>query len=244
MSTPGFMTRAGFWLSLPISALQGLRLRKKAIRLPEASGRRTGVCGHGESVHLLAIGDSIIAGVGTGIVTHSLPVLFAEALATQKQCSVRWRIDGTNGADISHLRNRLRHQDRRLETDLVLISIGVNDVTGLSTARHWESELKQLFRDLRDKWPGAKVIFAGLPPMSEFPLPPQPLRYTLGQRAATLDTISAKLLAEQPNMLHIPTRVNPGRQDFCEDGFHPSAEACQIWAKSLVQRLCSDTFAL
>ena len=101
-NTRNILTRTGFWLSLPVSALQGLRLRKTAIRLPEASGNRTGVCGLGKPVHLLAIGDSIIAGVGSGSVTHSLPVQFAEALATQKQCSVRWRIDGMNGADIRH----------------------------------------------------------------------------------------------------------------------------------------------
>jgi lysophospholipase L1-like esterase len=244
MQTWNILTRTGFWLSLPVSALQGLQLRKSAIRLPEASGCKTGACGLGKPVHLLAIGDSIIAGVGTGSVTHSLPVHFAEALATWKQCSVRWRIDGTNGANIRHLRNRLRNQDQEQKTDVVLISIGVNDVTGLSTTRHWESELRRLIADLRNKWPEASVIFAGLPPMAKFPLPPQPLRFTLGQRAATLDAISAKLLADQPNMLHIPTGIDPGQHDFCEDGFHPSSNACRFWAEGLVQRLCSDTFAL
>jgi lysophospholipase L1-like esterase len=179
------MALTAFWLSLPISAIQGLRLRKTALRLPEAGGCKTGFCGYGEPLHLLAIGDSIIAGVGTGNVTRSLPVLFAKELASQKQCSVNWRIDGTNGADIRHLRHRLEQQDQGQETDMVLISIGVNDVTGLSTTRHWESELKRLIQDLRNKWPGASAIFAGLPPMSEFPLPPQPLRFALGQRAAS-----------------------------------------------------------
>jgi len=244
MATRNILNRTGFWLSLPVSALQGLRLRQTAIRLPEASGCRTGACGLGKPLHLLAIGDSIIAGVGTGSVTRSMPVHFAKALATQKQCSVHWRIDGMNGADISHLRKQLKGQDQRQETDLVLISVGVNDVTGLSTTRHWKSELKQLVLDLRNKWPDAGVIFAGLPPMSKFPLPPQPLRFTLGQRAATLDTISAEFLAEQPNMLHVRTVIDPGQHDFCKDGFHPSAEACLFWAKGLVQRLCSDTFAI
>lgn len=244
MATRNIIKRAGFWLSLPVSAIQGLHLRQTAIRLPEASGCRTGLCGLGKPVHLLAIGDSIIAGVGTGSVNRSLPVHFAEALAARKQCSVRWRIDGVNGSDIRNLRKRLRHQDQGQDTDLVLISIGVNDVTGLSSTRHWESELKQLIQDLRIKWPEARVIFAGLPPMSKFPLPPQPLRFTLGHRAATLDAISSELLADQPNMLHIPTSIDPGQHDFCKDGFHPSANACRFWAEGLVQRLCSDTFAI
>ena len=76
----------GFWLSLPLSAMQGLWLRKTAIRLPEASGSRRGVSGSGERLHLLALGDSIIAGVGTGRIDYSLPVQFADALAATKAC--------------------------------------------------------------------------------------------------------------------------------------------------------------
>ncbi|NNK97738.1 MAG: hypothetical protein HKO88_01685, partial [Xanthomonadales bacterium] len=99
--------RVGFWLSLPVAALQGLRLRRTATRLPEASGERSGVCGDGETVHLLALGDSIIAGVGTGLVERSLPVQFASALAKCQACRVRWRTEGKNGAAIVHLRGQV-----------------------------------------------------------------------------------------------------------------------------------------
>jgi lysophospholipase L1-like esterase len=107
------MRHIGFWLFLPFSALQGLWLRFSATRLPEATGDRTGINGQGEKLHLLAMGDSIIAGV----------------------------------------------------------------------------------------------------------------------------------ISQQVNMLHIPTDMDPVHQEFCEDGFHPSAEACGSWAKELVQRLKSDTLA-
>jgi hypothetical protein len=40
----------------------------------------------------------------------------------------------------------------------------------------------------------------------------------------------------QPDMLHIPTDIDPVEQEFCEDGFHPSAESCSFWAKELAQR--------
>lgn len=243
VSPPKLVLRIGFWLLLPISALQGLRLRARAVRLPEASGDKTGVYGRGEPLHLLAMGDSIIAGVGTGTVVRSMPVQFARVLAESRACSVHWRIEGSNGADISDLRERIRRFDGQHKADIVLISIGVNDVTGLSSTRHWQTQLEHLTRELRNKWPKAKVIFAGLPPMSKFPLPPQPLRFTLGLRAATLDAIAAKLIASQVNMLHVPTEIDPSQHDFCEDGFHPSAEACSFWAEGLAQRLKSDTLS-
>jgi lysophospholipase L1-like esterase len=232
-----------FWVMLPISAIQGLRLKKTAIRLPEAEGDKHGACGVGKQFHLLAIGDSIIAGVGTGTMSRSLPVQFAAALATSLERSVHWRVDGSNGADILFLQKQIQRLDGQQQADLILISIGVNDVTGLSSKRHWAAQLEILTTALRSKWPQACVIFVGLPPMARFPLPPQPLRYTLGQRASALDDITASFIAKQSNMLHIPTLIDPTEQEFCEDGFHPSAQACGAWAKQLAQRIKSDTFS-
>lgn len=234
----------GFWLSLPLSAVQGLWLRKTAIRLPEASGSRSGVSGRGENLNLLALGDSIIAGVGTVRIDKSLPVQFAEALAATRACSVHWRIEGANGADISDLRQNIARLPREEAADVILISIGVNDVTGLSSTRRWQSQVDQMILELRDKWPRAKVIFAGLPPMGQFPLPPQPLRFVLGQRAATLDSIAADIITRQNGMQHIPTDINPLAQEFCEDGFHPSAESCTYWASELAQRFEADNLGV
>ena len=238
------LTVIGFWAFLPISALQGLWLRRTATRLPEATGVRSGKNGRGERLHLLAMGDSIIAGVGTGTMPHSLPVQFARAVAEARSCEVKWRVEGKNGADISQLRNDISQIERDQKADVILISIGVNDVTGLSSTRHWSSQFQGLLLELRNKWPQACVVVMGLPPMSKFPLPPQPLRFTLGLRATTLDTIAAKLLADQENMLHVPTEMDPVHHDFCEDGFHPSAKACGFWAEELAQKLKSDTLTI
>ena len=238
------LSHLGFWLSLPLSAVQGLWLRKTAIRLPEASGSRSGVSGSGERLVLLALGDSIIAGVGTVRIDNSLPVQFAEALAATSACSVHWRIEGENGADISDLRQSISRLPPEQAADVILISIGVNDVTGLSSTNRWRNQVNQLILELRDKWPRAKVIFAGLPPMGQFPLPPQPLRFTLGQRAAILDNIAADIITRQYGMLHIPTDINPLAQEFCEDGFHPSAESCTFWASELAQRFQADNLGV
>jgi lysophospholipase L1-like esterase len=232
--------RVGFWLFLPVSAVQGLWLRKTATRLPEASGDRTGVCGQGTPIYLLAMGDSIIVGVGTGTTDRSLPVQFAQALAEIQRGSVQWRLEGKNGADISHLRQRINRLDQNQKADLILISIGVNNVTGLSSTREWRSQFKALVAELNTKWPKARVIFTGLPPMGRFPLPPQPLRFTLGLRAASFDRIAAEVVSQHSSMLHVPTDIDPVEQEFCEDGFHPSAESCAYWAKELAQRFEAD----
>jgi len=114
------------------------------------------------------MGDSIIAGVGTGTMDRSLPVQFARELARDQACSVHWRVEGENGADIADLRERISGLDKDQQADLILISIGVNDVTGLSSTRRWRNQFKTLVLELKRKWPQAQVIFAGLPPMGRF----------------------------------------------------------------------------
>lgn len=191
-------------------------------------------------MHLLAMGDSIIAGVGTGTTDRSLPVQFAHALADTHKCSVRWQLEGKNGADIAHLRRRVARLDQQPSAEVILISIGVNNVTGLSSTREWRNQFEALVTELSTKWPKSRVIFAGLPPMGRFPLPPQPLRFTLGRRATILDGIAADVISRHANMQHVPTDIDPVEQEFCEDGFHPSAESCTYWAKELAQRFQAD----
>jgi len=164
---------------------------------------------------------------------ESLSVQFACALAELMQRRVDWVVEGSNGLDITGLMDRIETLDPAEKPDIILISIGVNDVTGLSSTRHWRLSIGQLLDRLQRNWPGAFTIFTGLPPMSTFPLPPQPLRFSLGLRATTFDTIASGLISERPDAQHIPTLIDPLENDFCEDGFHPSAASNQIWAKEL-----------
>lgn len=229
----GPLAQIMFWALLPLAAVQGLRLSRRATRLPGAPGERQGVFGRGEDLHLLAIGDSIIDGVGTGHMEASLPVQFAAALAEIRGCRVHWRIDGASGRDILDLLSSLEVQDDRSPVDLVLVSVGVNDVTGLSGKGRWRRSLHALLDRIRARWPDASILFAGVPPMQNFPLPPQPLRYCLGLRAASLDRVAREVISGYACAQHVPTRIDPALHEFCEDGFHPSAVSCTLWAKEL-----------
>ena len=232
--------RALFWLLLPAFAVQGLWLKYRATRLPGAAGVRQGCCGEGPELHLLAIGDSIIDGVGIDRFERSLPARFAVALAAARACRVYWRAEGTSGHDIGDVIRRLESLPGQPHADIVLISAGVNDVTGLTRTRRWRDSVQRLFAAVRTRWPGARILFAGLPPMARFPLPPQPLRFALGLRAATLDRIASEVAAQTPGALHVPTRIDPLVHDFCADGFHPSADSCNLWAQELAGLLAEE----
>lgn len=184
-------------------------------------------------MHLLALGDSIIDGVGTSHIQESLPVQFAHALADQAGRRVEWMIEGETGNTIEDVLGCLAAMEESFPADYVLLSVGVNNVTGLSSTRYWRGKVQELMRQLGTRFPGARIIFTGLPPMAQFPLPPQPLRFSLGLRAATLDRIAATVVAGCPHARHVPTLINPAEHAFCEDGFHPSAESCNLWAREL-----------
>jgi lysophospholipase L1-like esterase len=229
--------RIFFWTMLPISGLQGLWLRRSAMRLDPPAGEIRGGCGTGQNLYLLALGDSIIAGVGADTQEQTLPMQFAQVLAAGLQCRVEWHIEGKNGANLAMLLAQIQSLEPASPADIILLSIGVNDVTGLSTTRRWRQQLEHLVALIRARWPQALVVFAGLPPMSQFPLPPQPLRFSLGLRAGTFDRIASNMLASQQGMLHIATEINPQEHGFCEDGFHPSAESYAIWGKELAAQV-------
>jgi lysophospholipase L1-like esterase len=227
-------------LMLPLTAAQGLWLKYRARRLPGAPGERRGMTGPGEPLHLLAIGDSIIDGVGVDHMDRALPALFAHALSQELGRAVRWQICGQSGIDIDGLLQRIDALNAG-PVDVILISIGVNDVTGLSSARHWRNSVGRLIDRLRTAWPSARILFAGLPPMARFPLLPQPLRFTLGWRADTLDSIAAGICRDRPDVWHVPTVIDPRLHTFSDDGYHPSGESCAAWARVLARHVAAES---
>lgn len=185
----------------------------------------------------MALGDSIIAGIGAETCEETLAARLAGALAEQSGYAIEWRAVGESGYAIADLIEAIGKHPAGTRADVVLISIGVNDVTGLRTTSRWRGRIETLADRLRSRFPVALVVFAGLPPMDRFPLPPQPLRYCLGLRARQFDELLATAVGSRDGMLHVRTEIDPARHGFCADGFHPSGETYRIWADELAALL-------
>ena len=123
------------------------------------------------------------------------------------------------------------------QQDVILVSVGVNDVTGLTFLRPWRKNLKALIHLLRSDSPDALIIFSGIPPMGVFPLLPQPLRFLLGMRAKTLDLEMQKIIADHSRVMHLPIEIEMDPNNFSEDGYHPSAAGVAQWCRSLAEQL-------
>lgn len=224
------------WLLAPLLLTQGLWARARTLRMPEAAGERTGSSGSGHRLHLVALGDSIIAGVGVDTTRQALPARLACALADALDLEVRWSAYGRNGARTRDLLTWPVDTEWK-EANLVLVSNGLNDVTGLMAMQPWLEEKAALYERLRNVAPGALIVQLGLPPLGHFPALPQPLRVVLGRRAEAFDRALGTLLQGLRHTAFLPFRSVPEPHLFAADGYHPGPEAIDIWARSLAGQL-------
>jgi hypothetical protein len=87
--------------------------------------------------------------------------------------------------------------------DVVVTSLGVNDVTGSRSLATWRRQQEQLVELLAARFGARLILLSGLPPMHRFPALPQPLRWYLGSRARDFDRVLAEVAARRPR-LRIP----------------------------------------
>lgn len=222
---------------------QALYVRQTAPRFADAGGARDGVAGSGVERRLVAVGDSIIAGVGASVLERALVGRTAAALAAALECRIRWTAHGHTGATSSRLIDEhLPGVDAR-GADMILLSIGVNDVTSLTTLDRWRSNLNGLFDRLEAAADDAVIAFAGVPPLGGFPLLPQPLRAVLGARAGALDLAAREVIADRPRVIHVPVDFDTSPDKFAADGYHPSEESYvtfgQVMADAIAPRVAA-----
>lgn len=233
-----FARSALFWPALPLMLPQALWLKRSAPRAAAAEGAREGSEGAtgAPRLRLLALGDSPFEGVGIARIVDTLPVRLAGLIAEAHGLRVDWRILAKNGATAGSLCERLLPKIEAQPFDLILVSIGVNDVTGLTLGRRFAQALDSLLSDLRAHSPQAQIVLLGIPPMQAFPLLPQPLRAWLGGRSRRLEALGVAA-AQRHQALHSPVRVQPAPELFASDGFHPSELGHARWAEEVHAQL-------
>lgn len=222
----------GFWSVTPLILPQALYVRLTAPRFAPAGGPEEGQFAintdTAEPLRMVAIGDSIIAGVGAQTLRGALVGQTAAALAHRCERPVNWIARGEIGLASDSILDRLV-ADLPEQADIVLVSTGVNDVTGLKSEPRWRRDLQRLLGELRHRNPRALLVMAGVPPLSSFPLLPQPLRSWLGARSRLFDQIARAIIADTPNALYAPLDVHPTPDLFAADGFHPGESGYQMF---------------
>jgi lysophospholipase L1-like esterase len=219
----------------PVLLAQGRRVRRTVPELPEAAGARSGESGSGPRLRLLIAGDSAAAGVGAATQDEALSGQIAVALAPTFR--LQWTLLAFSGATTADLLVRLAQEPRR-DYDVVLTSMGVNDVTGRRSLATWRRQQRQLVLLLAERFGARQILLSGLPPMHRFPALPQPLRWYVGSRARDFDRALAELADAQPGCEFLSLGYEMmAPQAMAADGFHPGPPVYARWAAEAARRI-------
>lgn len=216
-----------YWPLFGLLLPQAIWLRRTAPRFAPAAGATHGLISHpshppATPIRLLALGDSIIAGVGAGQLQQALVGQTAQALSDRMQQSVDWVACGRSGYAAAAIRNKLLPKAPSQPFDVVLVSTGVNDVLSGCSGRQWKAELHALHAAIQQHSPQALTVFCGVPPMGQFPRVPQPLRALFGARAAYFNRLLAQQVSQWPTAEQVNIKRSLSADLFADDGFHPS----------------------
>lgn len=228
----------------PLLAAQGLRVRLKALELPEAEGPRLGEvqptrARRSDALRLLVVGDSSAAGVGVAHQREALAEPLARLLAEELGRPVQWQLQAHTGHSSLEALAALREASLA-PADILVTVLGVNDVVRQVPAHRTRANLEALHAWAREQAGVRYWLHCGVPPMQRFPLLPAPLRWLLGAQAELLNRELHGHLGDQRDraLRRLPLRLlgkGPGRAPgmMAADGFHPGPRGYALWAESL-----------
>jgi len=227
----------------PVMLTQAFALRRRALHFAPAAGPLHGRLGLGAPLHFLAIGDSIISGVGARRVERSTVGHLVRFMAGRLSREIHWRTLGIIGASAARVRHRGVPTLPPQPYDAIVVSVGVNDVLRLERSASYRAHLVALLTELRAHSPHSVIACIGLPPVDAFPKLRRPLRWIVGTRVRRFDAVARDAVAGFSDAVHVPVHFTPRPEMFADDGLHPSETSqrklAKLVAAALTPRLAS-----
>jgi lysophospholipase L1-like esterase len=198
--------------------------------------------GRGEALTYVVMGDSTAVSQG-GAYDKGYAVASAEYLArAEQQRAVTWANVGVPGARAADVAGLQLQDALPYKPDVVLIGVGANDVTHLTSFSKVVDSLQSTIAALQRVNPQVRVVVTGAPDMGSVPRLPQPLRWYAGKRTAGLNK-RIQQLADNKQVFFAPVAERTGPlfrrqpQLFAADKFHPTTEGYQTWVPVITETL-------
>ncbi|MBW3615117.1 MAG: SGNH/GDSL hydrolase family protein [Actinobacteria bacterium] len=234
----------GLLVAEALLARQGPRLAPRTLEYP----------GEAE-VTAVWLGDSTAVGVGAETGDGTVATMVARARGE------RVVMLAESGATVGEVLDDQLAGVAAHDPDVVYVSVGANDVTGLTSAEDFRRDYSRLLDALAG--PGARaapqsgehragaapqsgehslrVVALGVPDMGAPPRLRQPLRALAGLRGRQLDGVIREVTRAYPNVTYVdiagptggPFRRHP-RRYFSPDHYHPSAAGYDLWADAVL----------
>lgn len=222
----------------PLLLAQGMWVRAKTPKLPEAEGAREGCSGSGPMMHLLILGDSAAAGVGVRDQGDALAGQLVSRL--ELDYTVEWRLVAKTGATTEDALYWLDIMDKD-RFDVIVLSLGVNDVTSGVSRRKWIGQQRDLIEKLKLKFDPSVTILSAVPPMGLFAALPQPLKRIMGLQSGRFNRYARRIWGENKQCELLAPFTGLGADMMASDGFHPGEGAYRAWAEA-VARVVRERF--
>ncbi len=220
----------------PFLYLQGQYTRRKVGLLPDAAGDKTGIVGEGDdTMKLLVIGESTIAGLGARTHEFALTGQFAKRLANRIGKNVNWTVVGKNGVTARRAIDELVPQIPDETYDYILIGLGGNDVMKLSSPRKWRRDMTALLGILSERNPDAVFFLSNCPMIKYSPALPHPIKFILWELSKLHDANIKELTAEMESVFYYPQPVDLELEGFFADGIHPSEKGYSDWSEAMMK---------
>ncbi|SJM72038.1 SGNH/GDSL hydrolase family protein [Psychrobacter piechaudii] len=240
----------------PVYLYQGMKLKKTALRLPEAEGERKGRLTLNEkdspsedksTLNIMLLGDSSAAGVGVSSQQEALAGQLLEQLQLlpqiqQKFSQLEWALHATSGhTSFDALRRLYVLPVPPTPVDIMIVMVGVNDTTANVSINKWEQQLREIIGLSQRKFGAKQIIFPCLPPMQEMPAIPSPLNKLMGYKTQIMNEKLIEVCDHYESVLALPINLNnkdlQPQNFFAEDGFHPNSTAYSLLAKKLAKTI-------
>ena len=187
-------------------------------------------------MRLLVAGDSAAAGVGAASQDEAFAGRLVAELSAHR--ALDWRLEARTGYTTADAHAHLAALPEE-RFDVVVLSLGVNDVTGGIGRARWLARQTALADLLHVRFAPRVILFTELPPPpglegggfgNLFPALPQPLRWYLGARARDFNAALADRLPRRQGCHLVAPDFAPDTAHIASDGFHPGPAAYAAWA--------------
>lgn len=229
----------------PLLVVQALATRRRAQKLPEATGERAGHVGGTGAVpiRLLIAGDSSAAGVGVIDQSEAVAGHLVHTAHRVIGRPVAWQLRARSGLTTRGVHAMLE-ADPPMPADVAIVVTGVNDVVDQISARRALDHRRALAEWLLQRGLARHVVFAPLPPIHRFPLLPEPLRSVMGRDAVRHDRALAEWAATRTDVSHAEIALDLHAGVMASDGFHPGAPVYRTCGEALGRKVAEIAAAL
>ena len=231
---------------LPLLYFQGKNMRKRIPKLPEAKQPAGIVNKHfNETINLLSIGESTIAGVGVEYHQNGFTGALAETLSKKLKRNVQWKVYAKSGYTVKHVCTKIIPKIKERSFDMIVIGMGGNDAFTLNSPKKWISDIDRLVHLLQINYPATPIFFTNMPPIKEFPAFTKSIQFVIGNLVEILgkelqnftknkeavfycnDSITLQKWSEKNSL----GSDNPSI--YFSDGMHPSELTYRIWGEEM-----------